>query len=100
MAVRYTSPSLPIFPHLPSRRLPMEGIARPGPEKRHDMDALRVVARECVSPLDPCCRCCAEGCQWDRLGGLPICPDCQEALAQGHADALSLRPERRPCVLC
>ena len=64
------------------------------------MDALRVVARECVSPLDPCCRCCAEGCQWDRLGGLPICPDCQEALAQGHADALTLRAERRPCVLC
>ena len=64
------------------------------------MDALRVVARECVSPLDPCWRCQAEGCQWDRLNGLPLCPDCQEALAQGHADPLALRTERRPCVLC
>jgi hypothetical protein len=64
------------------------------------MGALRVVARECVSPLDPCCRCRAEGCHWDRLGGLPFCPDCQEGLAQGHADPLTLRAERRPCVLC
>jgi hypothetical protein len=64
------------------------------------MNALRVVARDCVSPLDPCCRCRAGGSQWDRLNGLPFCPDCQEALAQGHADALTLRPERRPCVLC
>jgi hypothetical protein len=64
------------------------------------MDALRVVARESVSLLDPCCRCQAEGCHWDRLGGQPFCPDCQEALAQGHADPLALRTEPRPCVLC
>jgi hypothetical protein len=64
------------------------------------MDGLRVVARECVSPLDPCCRCRAEGCRWDRVNGLPYCPDCQEALIQGHADPLTLRTERRRCTLC
>jgi hypothetical protein len=64
------------------------------------MDGLRLVAAECVSPLAPCCRCRAEGCQWDRVNGLPYCPDCQEALAQGHAEPLTLRTERRPCALC
>jgi hypothetical protein len=64
------------------------------------MDSLRVVARECVSPLDPCCRCRAEGCHWDRIDGLPYCPDCQESLAQGHAEPLTLRTERRACALC
>jgi hypothetical protein len=64
------------------------------------MDGLRVVARDCVSPLDACCRCRAEGCQWDRVNGLPYCPDCQESLIQGYADPLTLRTERRACVLC
>jgi hypothetical protein len=64
------------------------------------MDGLRVVARDGFSPLDPCCRCRAQGCYWDRLEGQPYCPDCQEALAQGHADPLTLRTERRPCALC
>ncbi|HKI33315.1 MAG TPA: hypothetical protein VKA46_15790 [Gemmataceae bacterium] len=64
------------------------------------MNGLRVVALECVSQSDPCCRCRAEGCEWDRVNGLPCCPDCQEALAQGHAEPLILRTERRPCVLC
>jgi hypothetical protein len=64
------------------------------------MDGLRVVARECVSPDDPCCRCRAEGCQWDRVNNQPYCPDCQEALAQGQAEPLTLRTDRRPCVLC
>jgi hypothetical protein len=64
------------------------------------MDELRVVARESVTPLEPCCRCRAEGCQWDRVNGLPYCPDCQEALIQGHADPLTLRTERRRCTLC
>jgi hypothetical protein len=64
------------------------------------MDSLRLVARESVSPLEPCCRCGATGCHWDRINGLPYCPDCQEALAQGHADPLTLRTERRACALC
>ena len=64
------------------------------------MDGLRVVARESVSPLDPCCRCRAKGCHWDRINGQPYCPDCQEAVAQGHADPLILRTERRACALC
>jgi hypothetical protein len=64
------------------------------------MEALRVVARECVSPLDPCCLCQAKGCHWDRFNDHPYCPDCQEALAQGNAQPLTLRTERRPCLLC
>ncbi len=64
------------------------------------MQALRVVAREGVSPLDPCCLCQAQGCQWDRFNSRPYCPDCQEALAQGHAQPLTLHTERRPCLLC
>jgi hypothetical protein len=64
------------------------------------MDGLRVVAPDSVTPLDPCCRCRAAGCRWDRVNGLPYCPDCQEALVQGHADPLTLRTERRRCALC
>jgi hypothetical protein len=64
------------------------------------MDGLRVLAQECVFPPRPCCHCQAEGCEWDRVNGLPCCPDCQEALAQGYADPLILRTERRPCSLC
>jgi hypothetical protein len=64
------------------------------------MDGLRVVAPESVAPLDPCCRCRGEGSRWDRVNGLPYCPDCQEALVQGHADPLTLRTERRRCTLC
>src|SRR5579884_3721693 len=64
------------------------------------MDGLRVVPRECVSPLEPCCRCRAEGGQWDRVNGLPYCPDCQASLVQGRADPLTLRTECRPCALC
>jgi hypothetical protein len=67
---------------------------------RHSMDGLRVVAADCVCPLDPCCRCRAEGCQWDRINGVPYCPDCQESLAQGDAEPLRLRTERRRCALC
>jgi hypothetical protein len=64
------------------------------------MDGLRVVAGGCVSPLDPCCRCRAGGCQWDRINGLPYCPDCQESLIQGHGHPLTLRTDSRPCAAC
>jgi hypothetical protein len=64
------------------------------------MDGLRVVAPECVTPLEACGRCGAEGCRWDRVNDRPYCPDCQEALIQGHADPVTLRTERRRCTLC
>jgi hypothetical protein len=64
------------------------------------MDALRLVGRDGVSALDPCCRCRAVGCHWDRIGGQPYCPDCQEALAQGTADPLIARTEKHPCAAC
>jgi hypothetical protein len=64
------------------------------------MDGLRVVASAAISPHEPCCRCRAEGSQWDRVNGLPCCPDCQESLVQGEGDPLTFRTERRRCVVC
>lgn len=61
---------------------------------------MRLVARERVSPLDPCCRCQAVGHHWDRIGGRPCCPDCQEALALGTAGPLVARTAKRPCAVC
>jgi hypothetical protein len=63
------------------------------------MDGLRVV-KDVVAPQASCSRCQAAGCPWDRLAGQTICPDCQEALAQGEGDALILRTERNRCAVC
>ena len=64
------------------------------------MESVRVLAHQSVSPREPCCRCRAKGCHWDRINGQPYCPDCQEAVAQGYADPLILRAERRACAVC
>ncbi len=64
------------------------------------MDGLRQIREATVSPIEPCGRCQASGCPWDRIAGKPICPDCQEALAQGEAAPLRERGESRPCAVC
>jgi hypothetical protein len=64
------------------------------------MDALRLIPRDQVSPLDPCCRCLAVGCHWDRIAGQPYCPDCQESLAQGTGEPLVARTEKHLCAAC
>ncbi len=64
------------------------------------MDALRFVPRDQVDPSEPCSRCGASGCRWDRLGERPCCPDCQERLAQGVADPFVALTHKRPCAVC
>ncbi len=63
------------------------------------MDGLRVV-KQGVAAREPCSRCQSAGCPWDRLAGLAICPDCQEALAQGEGEPLVLRTEKHRCTVC
>jgi hypothetical protein len=63
------------------------------------MDGLRVV-KEGFTRHVPCSRCQSAGCPWDRLGGEAVCPDCQEALAQGEGEPLVLRTERNRCAVC
>ena len=63
------------------------------------MDGLRV-ATEVLSPRAPCCRCQSVGCPWDRLAGQAMCPDCQEALAQGEGEPFIVRTEKHRCVVC
>jgi hypothetical protein len=48
----------------------------------------------------PCSRCQATGCNWDQIAAKPICPDCQEGLAQGVGEPLVERTEKKPCVVC
>jgi hypothetical protein len=64
------------------------------------MEGMRLVEGKGLSAQEPCVRCQANGCPWDRIAGKPICPDCQEALALGEAPALSERAERRRCLIC
>ena len=64
------------------------------------MEGLRVIAVSGQSPLDPCGRCQATGCPWDRLGAHPLCPDCQELLASGEADPLVERLVPHECAVC
>jgi hypothetical protein len=64
------------------------------------MEGLRVVTVTSPSPLEPCCRCGAAGCAWDRVAGQPLCPDCQESLALCKGEALVVRAENQPCAVC
>ena len=64
------------------------------------MDGLRVVTAKGLVPLAPCSRCQASGCPWDRIGGKPICPDCQELLALGEGEPLVERADRNRCAAC
>jgi hypothetical protein len=49
----------------------------------------------------PCWYCKAKGLRWDRLGGLPVCPDCQEMLALGTAEpAIQIPSSKGMCCVC
>jgi hypothetical protein len=63
------------------------------------MGGLRVVKRG-VAAQGTCSRCGATGCPWDHIAGEPICPDCQESLAQGEGEPLILRTEKNRCTVC
>lgn len=64
------------------------------------MSGLRWTRDSGRSPQAPCSRCQATGCPWDHLAGQPICPDCQELLAQGEGDPLIERAHKKPCAVC
>jgi hypothetical protein len=73
--------------------------ARRSLRKGEGMDGLRVVKGGIV-PQAPCGRCQASGCPWDHIAGEPICPDCQESLAQGEGAPLVVRTEKHRCAVC
>lgn len=64
------------------------------------MSSLRVVTGDKISPFQPCYRCGARDCQWDRIGPHPVCPDCAEALIAGEAEPLSEPLEKKVCAVC
>lgn len=64
------------------------------------MESLRLVPGQKTPGDVPCCRCTCEERSWDRLAGLPLCPECQEALIMGLAAPLCLPTERRRCAVC
>ena len=63
------------------------------------MGGLRTVPDNENAPVS-CGRCSASGCPWDRIGGLPICPDCQEMLIRGEGEPLALAVEPNDCAAC
>jgi hypothetical protein len=81
-----------------------EGMRKPAHFGRcgrgEEMDGIRLVTGEELTPLAPCCRCGSAGCPWDRVAGKPICPDCQEALVIGEGPPLIERVESRQCLVC
>jgi hypothetical protein len=64
------------------------------------MDGLRSLAGEEEAAVTDCSRCRATGCPWDRIGGVRICPDCQETLMRGEGEPLCLPSEPRQCAAC
>lgn len=51
-------------------------------------------------PNSPCGLCGARGCPWDLLDEIPVCPDCEEALALGEAAPLALPLQAGDCAGC
>lgn len=64
------------------------------------MDGLRTPAGDEDTTVTACSRCRATGCPWDRIGGVRICPDCQESLIRGEGEPLCLPAEPRECAAC
>jgi hypothetical protein len=63
------------------------------------MDGLRTLTGGEETTAD-CSRCRATGCPWDQIGGVRICPDCQETLIRGDGAPLSIAAEPRRCAAC
>jgi hypothetical protein len=63
------------------------------------MDGLRTLTDDANAP-HLCSRCRATGCPWDRIGGVSICPDCQEMMIRGEGEPLRLPSEDRRCSAC
>lgn len=63
------------------------------------MDSVRRVALG-APEQEPCSRCQALGCYWDRLAGKPCCPDCEEMLAAGEGPPMVARTVPGRCAVC
>jgi hypothetical protein len=63
------------------------------------MDGLRMVPVE-SGPAPACDRCGATGQRWDRIGGRPYCPDCEESLIRGEGAPLVVATEKHRCRVC
>jgi hypothetical protein len=64
------------------------------------MEGLRFMKAPLQAQIAACGRCQATGCPWDRIGELPICPDCQELLALGEGEPLVERVVPLRCLVC
>jgi hypothetical protein len=64
------------------------------------MSGPRLLTEASSAILEPCVRCLAGGCPWDRVAGQPMCPDCQEALALGLSAPLRQRIDMKQCAIC
>lgn len=62
--------------------------------------ALRWQPAPSPPPLEPCSRCGAEGCPWDRLDDAPVCPDCQQLILLGQTEPLRFSPIAGTCAVC
>lgn len=64
------------------------------------MESVRIVDETPGAVTEPCCRCGRGQRPWDRIAGLPYCPDCQESLVQGEAAPLVARTRTAACAVC
>lgn len=64
------------------------------------MDSIRLAPSGSVFPQIPCSRCADSSRPWDRIAGKTFCPNCVESLAQGEADPLVERTDKRRCAVC
>ena len=63
------------------------------------MNTVRKVSAT-VSHQEPCSRCQAPGCYWDRIASQACCPDCEETLAAGEGPPLVARTVKSRCAIC
>jgi hypothetical protein len=64
------------------------------------MDSLRRLCVEELPPTEPCCRCSGDSGRWDRIGGKPYCPRCEEALILGEIEPVREHPQELECTVC
>lgn len=64
------------------------------------MDSVRLTPAQSVFPKIACCRCADNTRWWDRIAGRTLCPNCMEALAQGEADPICEKVDKRRCAVC
>jgi hypothetical protein len=67
---------------------------------RRGMSGLRSLTADDEAAPTICGRCRATGCPWDRIGGVSVCPDCQELMIRGEGEPLRLHSQPHRCAAC